>query len=162
MSEVERIADQLKRASEGAAWHGPDLAWLLEDLTAEQVAARPIAGAHSIWELALHIAAWEEIARRRLGGDQAQDIADEENWPVVRDASEAAWRETLAKLEATNKNLREAVLAFGDARLDEAVVEGGSSAYVTVHGAVQHTLYHAGQIALLKKALGLEAARKET
>jgi hypothetical protein len=29
-----------------------------------------------------------------------------------------------------------------------------SSTYVTLHGVVQHSLYHAGQIALLKKALG--------
>jgi len=28
-----------------------------------------------------------------------------------------------------------------------------SSVYVTLHGGVQHDLYHAGQIAILKKAL---------
>ena len=30
----------------------------------------------------------------------------------------------------------------------------GLSHYVTLHGVIHHTIYHAGQIALLKRALG--------
>jgi hypothetical protein len=39
-------------------------------------------------------------------------------------------------------------------RLDEPIIAGMSSIYVTLHGVVQHHLYHAGQIAMLKKAGG--------
>src|SRR5437764_6919973 len=56
MNEVERILDQLKRAFEGNAWHGPAVEEVLADVTAEQAAAKPIPDAHSIWELTLHIA----------------------------------------------------------------------------------------------------------
>jgi hypothetical protein len=55
MSEIHRIADQLKRSLEGEAWHGPALRELLSGVTAKQAAARPLAGAHSIWEIVLHI-----------------------------------------------------------------------------------------------------------
>jgi uncharacterized damage-inducible protein DinB len=152
MSEAERIAEQLRRAHEGEAWHGPSLRELLQDLTPEQALARPVAGAHSILELVLHIAAWEAVARRRLAGDAAQIYNTPEDWPAG-DSSEETWRTALKRLEEENAKLREAILRLDDAKLDEPIYEGMSSTYVTLQGVVQHSLYHAGQIAVLKKAL---------
>lgn len=45
MAETLRIADQLKRAFEGEAWHGPAVKEVLAGVTARQTAVRPIAGA---------------------------------------------------------------------------------------------------------------------
>lgn len=153
-SEVERIEDQLKRTHEGNAWHGPSVSELLSDVTAQIAAARPIESAHSIWELALHIAAWEDAVRRRLINERAE-VTDEENFPTITDTSEESWKRTVEHVRNANKRLREAVVQTGDERLNEPIMpqEGMSSTYVTLHGAVQHTLYHAGQIALLKKIL---------
>jgi uncharacterized damage-inducible protein DinB len=151
MSETKRIGDQLRRAYEGQAWHGPSLKELLSDVTAERAAAHAIAGAHSIWEIVLHISAWEEGVRRRLEGVRAE-LSTEEDWPPVSDTSEAAWRKTLETLEANHLRLREALKGMDDARLQEPIVEGMSSVYGTLHGVIQHSLYHAGQIALLKRA----------
>ena len=63
MSEIARLADQVRRAFEGDAWHGDSIKELLAGVTAATAAARPIKNAHSIWELVLHIAAWDEIGR---------------------------------------------------------------------------------------------------
>ena len=150
MSEIERIKDQLRRAFEGSAWHGPSLKELVSDVTAEKAAARPLAGAHNIWEIVLHIAAWHEGARLRLAGQRAE-LSTEEDWPPVADKSEAAWLAALETLERNNQRLRAALDSLDEARLNEPIVEGMSSVYVTLHGIIQHDLYHAGQIALLKK-----------
>jgi uncharacterized damage-inducible protein DinB len=155
MREVERIAEQLRRAHEGNAWHGPALSELLGGVGAREAAARPVAGAHCIWELVRHVEAWERVALRRLGGDPATIYQTPEDWSRVEAGDEAAWREALSRLRETNRALRAAVLALDDAELDEPIHAGMSSRYVTLHGVVQHTLYHAGQIALLLKALGL-------
>ena len=149
-TEVERIRDQLRRAFAGEAWHGPSVLELLGDVDANRAAARPIAGAHSIWELTLHIAAWEKAAVRRLSGDRGE-LPDEENWPPVNDTSEAAWQQAIADLKNNNQQLQEAVARVKENRLDEPIIEGMSSVYITLHGAIQHDLYHAGQIAILKK-----------
>src|SRR5208282_4382207 len=90
-SESARIADQLRRAFDGEAWHGDSLFEILEGVTAARAAARPIAGAHTIWELVLHVAAWDGAVLRRLGG-AAVELSDAENFPPVRDASAAGWR----------------------------------------------------------------------
>jgi uncharacterized damage-inducible protein DinB len=153
MSEAARIADQLRRAFAGEAWHGDSVFEILNGVTAAQAAAHPIKNAHSVWELVLHIAAWDGAVLRRMGG-VAVSLSDAENFPAAKDTSDAAWREALAQVRRVHEELIAAVAALPDSRLDE-VVPGKEGAHYTfyymLHGVVQHELYHAGQIALLKK-----------
>lgn len=154
MTEIERILDQLKRAYEGNAWHGPSVKEVLAEVTAETAHARPLTNAHSIWELVRHIAVWEDVGRRRLEGDRAQiEISSPEDWPPPEDLSEAAWDQAKATLDRGHEALVEAIARVSESRLDEPVFEGMSTVYVTLHGVIQHDLYHAGQIAMLKKSL---------
>lgn len=158
MSEIDRIADELHRDQRGEPWHGPSARQVLEGVTAASAAARPIPGAHSIWELALHLVAWRgEVARRLDGGEPAEPA--EGDWPPVGDTSESAWERTRAAVEESHDRLVAALRRLPEGRLDEPVSrarEGGPgvSYYVTLHGIVQHDAYHLGQISLLKRALG--------
>jgi uncharacterized damage-inducible protein DinB len=152
MTEVQRILDQLNRAFAGEAWHGPAVAEVLDGVTAEQAAAHPFPDAHSIWELTLHIAAWTRACRRRLEGDRAQ-LTDAEDWPPVTDTCDQSWADTRETTKQSHNELRAAISLLEDSRLDQPIIEGLSSVYVTLHGVIQHTLYHAGQIAILKKAI---------
>lgn len=152
MREIERIEEQLRRAFEGGAWHGPSVLEVLEGVTATQAAAHPIPGAHSIWELVLHIAAWEDACRRRLIGDRAE-LSDQEDWTPVSDTSEQSWERTKGLLAEGHRKFRAAIRGADESRLDEPILQDMPSVYITLHGAVQHDVYHAGQIAILKKAL---------
>ncbi len=153
-SETARIADQLRRAFYGEAWHGDSLFKILEGVTAERVAARPVANAHTIWELVLHIAAWDDVVRRRMTGVAVGELSRKKNFPLVVDASEAAWASTLDEVRRVHDDLMAAVEKFPDKSLTQPV-PGKKGAhynfYYMLHGVVQHELYHAGQIALLKK-----------
>lgn len=154
MTETERILDQLRRAYEGEAWHGPSVREVLAGVSAAQANARPLANGHTIYELVRHIAVWEDVGRRRLEGDHAQiAISSPEDWPPADDPSEAAWQQAKAALDRGHQALVTAIERVNDSRLDEPILEGLSSVYVTLHGVIQHDLYHAGQIAILKKAL---------
>jgi uncharacterized damage-inducible protein DinB len=150
-NEVKRIQEQLQRAFAGRAWHGPSVLELLADVNAAQAARHPIAGAHSIWELALHIDAWNKAAVRRLSGDRAE-LTDAEDFPPITDTSDEAWQHTVETLKRTHRELQYAIESLEESRLDESIVSGMASVYGTLHGVIQHGLYHAGQIALLKKA----------
>ena len=154
MTENERILDQLKRAFEGNAWHGPSVREVLAGITADQAHARPLANTHTIWELVRHIAVWEDVGRRRLSGDRAQiEISSPEDWPPPEDTSDTAWEKAKEALNRGHQLLIETIARTPESRLDEPIFEGMSTVYVTLHGVIQHDLYHAGQIAMLKKAL---------
>ncbi len=153
MSEPVRLSDQIRRAFEGEAWHGDSVLEILAGVDAKTAAAHPIKGAHSIWELVLHIAAWDGAVLRRTHGT-AVELTDEQNFPAVNDASEAAWQKAVKYLKATHNDLVKAVAAFPESRLLDPVPgkkEKYYNCFFMFSGIVQHELYHAGQIALLKK-----------
>ena len=150
-SESRLIAEQLRRAFEGDAWHGPALLELLEDVNAGMAAAKPLADVHSIWELLLHIAAWDGAALRRLGGERIQ-LTGEANFPVVPSPSEAAWQKAVAQAKRKHEALVKTVAALPESRLYERVPGKKYDFYFMLQGVAQHELYHAGQIAILLKA----------
>jgi uncharacterized damage-inducible protein DinB len=150
MSETTRIAEELRLAFDGEAWHGPALLEILESVNGVSAAAQPLPGAHSIWELTLHIAAWEKVLLRRMAGETVE-LSDEENFPAVRDKSEDAWLAALAHLKETHEELMESVRNMPEARLGEIVPGKDYDFYFMLHGGAQHIAYHGGQISLLKK-----------
>ena len=152
--ELKRLEEQLRRALEGEAWHGPSLLESLAGVSAAQAAARPIAGAHSIWELVLHLGSDYSLVLRRLSGDGRQ-VTPAEDWPSCPPPTEENWRKAVQEVTRLNQELRQAVRGFPEERLDEPLVPGVSyTAYTQFIGVTQHSLYHAGQISLLKRALG--------
>lgn len=156
MSEAARLADQIRRAFEGDAWHGDSVLELLANVDARTASNHPIKDAHSIWELLLHIAAWDDAVLRRAGGT-AVELKDHENFPLVNDSSAAAWRRTVEQVKQKHDALVKVVGAFPDSRLLESVPGKKQKYYDHFYmfsGIVQHELYHAGQISLLKKAQG--------
>jgi uncharacterized damage-inducible protein DinB len=155
MNETTRIRDLLDRSVGGDAWHGPALLELLAGVPAELAARRPIAGAHSIWEIVLHLTGVQEIVGRRLAGEPAGETPPEEDWPPVGAAGLDAWRAAVAALDDGRRRLAARIAAFPEGRLDDTVPGRNHSFYVMLHGVVEHHLYHAGQIALLKRAGGL-------
>jgi hypothetical protein len=147
---IERLLGQLRVAYYGPSWHGPTLREVLIDVTAEQAARHSIGSAHSIWEIASHSAAWKRVVTERL--DRAvPSLQGEADWPAVHDTSPAAWQEVLRQLDLATNNLINRVRLLPVADLDGQVPGDVISVYAMVHGVIQHDVYHAGQIALLKK-----------
>ena len=152
-SEIERLELQLKQTFEGEAWHGSSVLELLQGVTPESAYAHPIAGAHSIWELVLHLAATYRLVLRRMQGDESP-LTPDEDWPSVPSPTPSNWQDAIGSLRQLNGEIRRAVLGFSPARLDRPLTaKPASTAYTQFIGITQHDTYHAGQIALLKKAL---------
>jgi uncharacterized damage-inducible protein DinB len=150
MNEIARIKDQVERAFKGDAWHGPSVLNALRDVTAERAHKKPLKGVHSIWEIVLHIAAWHQAVTQRLEG-YVVSLTREEDWPPVEDRDESTWRSALELLNESYENLLKKVSSLPDSDLDKTAPGRNHSVYVMLHGIIQHDLYHAGQIAILKK-----------
>ena len=157
MSEAARIAQLYRSVYEGdntgEAWHGPALKPLLKDVTAEQASRAPVVGQHSILQLVLHIAYWEEIELRRfLGEAVTAPLNTPDDWPSNRKVTDAEWQSVLARLEASHIALRKAIESTSDEQLNRQVPGRDHDNYTLLHGTIDHCVYHTAQIALLMKA----------
>jgi len=169
-STAAQLSNHIKRAVSGPMWHGPSLDELLASMSSDQAAARPIPGAHSIWEIVLHVTAWAEIAQARLHGQRTGDPAPDEDWPPVPGSgstsgsdpgSDAAgrWHAALEQLRESHRALATATRRLEPSAFDEKIAGADYSVSNLLHGVIEHDTYHGGQIALLKRALEAEPAR---
>jgi hypothetical protein len=152
--ELARIDDELRRAYDGDAWHGPPLREVLKQVTAVTAAAKHPQLSHSVWALVNHLAAWAEVVAQRIAEWRAIGEPEVGNFPPVTDTSEAAWEAALANLDRQHQKLLGVVAGLSASKLDETVPGKTYSVTVMLHGTSQHYTYHAGQIALLKKLGG--------
>jgi uncharacterized damage-inducible protein DinB len=153
--EVARLADQIRRATQGHAWSGPSAVESFQGVSTAMAKAHPIPGAHSIWELVRHMTVWAEVARRRIAGEIVDPAADENFPPLSGDEHALDWEQDRALFFLAHEDLADAIEALDDGALDTRLVSRDNyTIYITAHGVAQHVLYHTGQIALLKRALG--------
>jgi len=144
MTLKETTLDHLRRAFAGPSAHGPALLQLLDGVDDEQAKAKPIANAHSILELVAHVAAWVDAIRRRIDGEQFA-TSSVDNFPDVNMLTIDEGRDRLVQAH-------DGLLASA-AREDDLMRAVAGRDYTILQAlnfVVDHSLYHAGQIALLK------------
>jgi uncharacterized damage-inducible protein DinB len=159
MTEVARLVDQLDRAFDGDPWFGSSIVSVLDRVTAEQAEAHPVPGAHSIWELVLHMTGWKREVLARFRGATAGEPSDGD-WPSPNTSDPLGWSNAVGELRRTHQELTAALHGATDDQLDAPVRDArdrplgtGMTQWQTLQGILQHDIYHLGQIALLKRAL---------
>jgi hypothetical protein len=150
-NESERLAAQLERALQGGAWHGSSWRELLEGVGRGAALRRPVAGAHTIAEIVLHSAVWHDVVRRRLDGETFQ-VTDAEDWPQADLRDDRAWKDLQRRLFDSGRALCERIRGFPAERLHQRRPGLEDTWHGLVIGELQHVLYHAGQVGLLRKA----------
>lgn len=157
-SDFDALRQDLHHVYDGDPWHGSSITAVLEGINPDVASRRSIPGAHTIWELVLHMAAWtREVASRVQGADAKNPPED---WPAPRfGGGEEAWQLAKDDLAAAQKELEQAVAALkpedllrwvGDQR--DPSLGTGMPVGSVIRGLLQHHTYHEGQIALLKRA----------
>jgi len=148
----EVIVDQLQRAFMANAWHGPSLIETLEGVNYEIASACPLIGTHSIWELVIHLTVWKDVVRERLASSTPILPTDAEDWPQLPPQDYANWTSTLERLHRAHQQLIDRVRELPPEAFERMIPGKDYNALVMLFGVAQHDDYHAGQIALLKKA----------
>ncbi|POY34787.1 hypothetical protein C3K47_18275 [Solitalea longa] len=157
MSQKQQLIKELDAAIKGEPWHGPSLKQILKDISPIDAIKRPIANAHSIAELVLHILAWTEEVSERLEGKSPSD-PNRGDWPVLDNTNAENWSRILSELMNAHQILINNIIDFPDGDFDKVVgndrdapLGTGISFAEMLHGLAQHHAYHAGQISLLSK-----------
>lgn len=159
MNGVDAVRGELRRSLSGEAWHGPALLEALGDVTEMEAFARPVAGAHTIAELALHTLAWTEEVTRRLGGGTPRE-PERGDWPEPARMGSDGWGEIGSRLGEAGAALDRVLVDLTPERLEWKVPaaeaapasDTGVTYRAMLHGLAQHNAYHGGQITLLKLA----------
>ena len=160
MKPIDPIRDELRRSLHGTAWHGPALLEALDDVSPAEALERPLRGAHTIAELALHALAWiEEVTRRVAGADNDEPARGD--WPAVPEQLDSPlWTGVKGDIAGAGAVLDSLLAALPPARLEDLARRVGGELppdpidYATMlHGLAQHNAYHGGQISMLKRAL---------
>jgi uncharacterized damage-inducible protein DinB len=149
--EVEHIARLLERSCEGTPYYGPSVLGALENVSAETAARAPGSSTHSIWSLVAHLTAELRYAAALLDDTAGPWIEGQTTWPSVTDTSAMAWQHAIDELTEANRTLVRMVEQLDDAGLERELSQVRWSYYDMLHGTVQHNVYHAGQISLLKR-----------
>lgn len=149
MSEIARIADLLEETFGGTPYYGPSVLRTLENVTAEVAAQRPRWSAHSIWDLVAHLTAELDYAFAVIQGAAGPWVEGETTWPPVSDTSEAAWREAIEALKQANRALVSMIRHLDDGILEQKPIQVRGPYYLMLHGTMQHSIFHSGQISLL-------------
>ncbi|MGA2096505.1 MAG: DinB family protein [Candidatus Acidiferrum sp.] len=152
MKTSELILKLLEEGYEKKTWHGPNLKQAIRGVSAKQAAWRPGAGRHNIWEETLHAAYWKYAVRRLIeGGKKGSFALKGRNFfprPEKGKAKEAAWREDKKLLEREHRALRTAV--------EKALRRPRDAKFLKpLYGVAFHDIYHAGQIRLLRRLMGV-------
>lgn len=160
------LTADIRSVVSGDAWHGPSWRAVLDGVTAEQATRRAVPGAHTIYELVHHTAAWAGEVARRVNG-AAPGTPQEGDFPpndVVVD--DAAWQRAVSRLSEAHEELRTAIKRFDPNRLEERIgaerdapLGTGVTYRATIAGLLAHTVYHAGQAMLLRRAIEASVKR---
>lgn len=154
MNASEAIADSLRRTLTGPMWHGDAVSQLLTGVSAADAARHPVPGAHSIWELVLHMAAWANIAQKRLSPKKQPEPTAAEDWPALTSGqSIEAWSDALMRLSEAYESLAQKTEELDRDALNAGVPGHDYTVLVMLMGVVEHGAYHGGQIGILKRAL---------
>lgn len=155
--EIFFIAEQLKDAYQGDPWYGRPLKALLAEVPEDQAFQKP-AGQHSLLELLWHTITWQEFTLHSLQPVEGRSLAYFEamDWRPLDHADTSLWAAGLARLDETQNELIALLQRQEDSLLHQQVPERSYHFRKLLHGLVQHDIYHAGQIAYVRKLLTAE------
>jgi len=147
------FSSEFRKAYSGDAWHGSNLFSIVSSVQYKNAYTRPIANAHTIAELVLHITAWTEEVISRLMDNRSKD-PDRGDWPVVEEESSEAWDVILSEFHIANEKLNNLAMMITDEQWQENVslpTDVKQTKWEMLNGLIQHHAYHGGQISLLLK-----------
>jgi uncharacterized damage-inducible protein DinB len=152
--EIDYIITTLHSVLDGEPWFGRSLMSVLQEVNPAVVYKRPTENSHSLIELLYHMNTWAEFTLKRLERVEEKDLAAFEklDWREI-EPNEHTWEKGVAQFKVTHDLIIELLGTKDDEFLSGEVDYREYNFRFLLHGIIQHDIYHAGQIAYLKKLL---------
>ncbi len=147
-----QIAKHLREVYFGDNWTSVDLKDTLADVTWEEAATK-VSGLNSIAALVFHINYYVAPVSKVLNGE-ALIASDKSSFDLAPITSEEEWQQLINKVFAGAEALAQQIEKLPEEKLFEDFTNAKyGNYYRNLHGIIEHTYYHLGQILLLKKII---------
>ena len=152
--EIQKIVEKIREVYEGNPWFGRSARELLSEVD-EKVAFEKPSGQHSILELLWHMNIWKEFTISRLRPDNKKQLEyfDKNDWQVLDHSDKTLWKQALDRYNDLHKELLYFIAQQKDELLSQTVSEKKYDFRKLLYGAIDHDIYHLGQIAYIRKLL---------
>lgn len=160
MSLTKQIANQFREVQLNGTWVSTNLKTELSEVTWEQANTK-IGSLNTIAALAFHINYYVAGILNVFEGGSL-DIRDKYSFDCLPIESQEDWEKLLNKMWNDAEKFANLVEQMPDKKLSEDFVDGKYGNYhKNIHGMIEHSYYHLGQIVLIKKLL-LQAEKNGT
>jgi len=153
--ETQSIITNLENTLTGEPWFGRAVYKLLEEIDESKVFNNPKDTEHSLIELLWHMNTWAEFILANLENKSLEELKtiEENDWRTI-DPQKHSWKKGIEELKSIHKKIAEILSEKEDGFLKEIVPNRKFNFRFMLNGLIQHNIYHAGQVAYLKKLLG--------
>ena len=146
-----QIAKHFREVYFGGNWTDANLKSHLADVTWQEAVTKTPATANTIATLVFHIDYYVRAGLMVLEGKQL-DAHDKFSFAVPDIQSHADWDKLIQQLWQNAEKFAALVEKLPDSKLNDIFyIEKYGNYYRNLHGVVEHTHYHLGQIVLIKK-----------
>lgn len=156
MKLIGHIAQHIIDVHMGDNWTDVNIKNTLQNISLKEAITVTNASANTIAALLHHITFYNEVVLERLKGN-IPFISDANGFDVPALNKENDWLDLQEKNYQSAQNLVEAVKQFSEEKLFEPVIANSSSVYKTLHGVIEHTHYHLGQMVIIKNLIKFRA-----
>ncbi len=148
--EINRIIDQIEQLHSNHNWVGFKFYEILDGITDDSANMKLPGFNHTIHQIARHLVTDFVVIKRLQGIDYK--LTNEENW-IPADKITFKWADTVNAIKENKKEIIRELQNLSDENLDQPIVKDLSSIYINLHGYIQHSYYHFGQIVLMARLI---------
>lgn len=150
--EVQSLIKRLESTNSGEPWFGRSVLALLAEVDSKKAAVHRGGSSHSMLDVLWHMNTWSAFTLDRIKQEKKFDLkkAEELDWRKI-DPKVDTWKKALTEYQKLHKEIIAALNSRDDDFLLELVEFRKYNFRYLINGFIEHTIYHAGQIALLNK-----------
>jgi uncharacterized damage-inducible protein DinB len=152
--EILSIIKNFETTLTGQPWFGRAVYELLDEIDESKASIKPNNTEHSLLELLWHMNTWAEFTLANLESRNAEELKaiEENDWRTI-DPKKHSWKKGMAELKSIHKKITDLLNEKDDGFLKNMVPNRQYNFRFMLNGLIQHNIYHAGQVAYLKKLL---------
>lgn len=153
-TEIGSIISHLENVLSGEPWFGRAVYDILDEVDSKKVFQKPNGTEHSIIEIIYHLITWADFTLKRIEKDTNYDLtaAEELDWRLIHPKTHT-WKKGLAGFKKINQEIIKQLRKKEDSFLDEKVDFRNYNYRFLLNGMIEHSIYHLGQIAYIKKMI---------